>query len=162
MLLDITATGYKLYQKNIHRHQVTGYLHGMFMPTAIVGFGIIIQRWFGQAFNTMFLFGILSLQTYGYSFIDPNITVVNFLFYSVVIWLLHAGYPTLHTLWLSRGVPLFLLSWVMMECVGHWYLENQKSDLSQVINSVYWTQLYGFQALMDRVPKITDDKLSED
>jgi len=48
-----------------------------------------------------------------------------------------------------------------MEVVGHWYLEGQGSDLTQVINSVYWTQLYGFQSLMDKGTKFSDQRLSD-
>ena len=35
-----------------------------------------------------------------------------------------------------------------MEFGGHWYLEGQGSDLTKVINSIYWTPYFGVKSLM--------------
>ena len=151
MILDVSETGYILFRSNIHQLCMTGILHGIFIHLSIDGFSLIMRRFFGKIFTTIFLLSILSLQTYGYYFIDPLVCGINLIFYSVFIYFIHIRHYKNRNALLRSGIIKFMIGWVMMEIIGHWYLETSHSDLSKVINSVYWTQLYGFQSILGRI-----------
>ena len=51
-----------------------------------------------------------------------------------------------------KGACVLLCNIAMMECVGHWVLEHQSSDLRWLANSIYHTPLYGIDSIINIFP----------
>ena len=46
-----------------------------------------------------------------------------------------------------RGASLMFISIIIMEFIGHWFIEGKGSDLTHLLNSIYHTPLYGMYSL---------------
>lgn len=135
--------GYELLRSYIHQNCVTGVLHGIFMPISIYGVGLMIKSI--TNYSAHILGVILVLQTLGYLLIDPLMSLVNCYFYICVLIIINERPGNFRL-----GLILLLVGWVMMEPIGHWIIERNASDLRYVVNSIYWTPLYGMRSLFNR------------
>ena len=143
MFVDLTENGYKIFREHIHQTCMTGNIHGIFIPIAILGFMYILSGLVGETGTKVVLYGILFFQTKSYYYIDPLVTIVNYIFYSIIIELCIRKR-------IKIGIVLMAISISMMEFYSHWYLEGRGSNLWHFFNSVFWTQLYGFRSLLNR------------
>ena len=52
------------------------------------------------------------------------------------------------------GAIMMIASTCVMEFVGHWYIEGVGSDVSQVLNSIIHTPLYGARSILEMYKKV--------
>lgn len=152
MLLDITSTGYDIYRESIHQNCITGQIHGIFMPFAVFSVGLMANYLLGKKLTYNILLTILIIQTIGFGYIYPLLAGFNYTIYICILEYLYHMRDDPSDIkekkYFYIGLLCFLISWFMMEIVGHAFIENNHSDLTKVINSIYWTPLYGWRSLL--------------
>jgi hypothetical protein len=166
--------GYRLFTEYIHQHPVTGLIHAIFMPLATCGFFLIVfailglyminkikyyEQWPGKLTKIKNIVNglahfILGFVFAGYVTFSPWVGSLTIMFYWYVIQKT-VNYaesfektPINMSRILYNGLYLLVTSIIIMEFIGHWYLEGKGSDITQLLNSIYHTPLYGTISLI--------------
>lgn len=170
-MLDITEKGYEIFRNNIHMNCTTGLIHSIGMPIILSQFFTIIQSMrlsmtcdINIATNdtkyVMYLFSVLFLA--GYMTYSPVMGFLTIIFYVYIItgtlrnnkekYLEYIDENSRYyenetylfsMIRISISLLMIIISLFMMEIVGHWMIEGNSSNLSHIVNSIYWTPLYG-------------------
>lgn len=179
-LLKFGIEGYDLYREYIHRDLFVGILHAVFFPVGAVGFFVGLYgllMWLGfnelKVYNGLhvLLLAIISTMLYSYGCISNDDFLVGGYFllfhYATIMYCLYyldAKYMSMNTTMKESlrtqaiyvcllGLCLVGISLFMMEMVGHWLIEGKGSDVTQVINSINYTPLYGIKSVIECVNK---------
>lgn len=161
---DSSIKGYETYRSIIHRNCITGILHTIFMPIACVGFFICLYclfSWYcirqydkynvstdAKKLTKCVLYIIQLSMLIGYLQFDPLFGVLSMVFYFLIINSIIDHLADANTTLFNFGLLLLGGSIVVMEFIGHWYLEDHASNLYEFFNSVYFTPLYGIKSLV--------------
>jgi len=154
MLYLPSQLGYDIFTSYIHQNWLTGILHGIGLPASAIGVFMIIYGLFSlvssepKTLTRYVSYFVLGGYTSGYLGYDPYWGILTILIYWILI---HesintaAGHSPLVNI--KVGSVIFASSLFLMEFIGHWLLESQGSDVSQLFNSIFHTPLYGVKAI---------------
>lgn len=176
MLLDISIKGYEIFRDNLHLNCITGWLHAVGMPIILIGFFVFlhgyiflvtdnIKRATDITKSIVTLLGCLFI--FGYTHYD---IIIGFITVNIYMWLIITSLNNKYRLYKSyidkdtnfynpeiyaitiyfmiNGILMIIIPLFIMEFIGHWLIENNSSNVSNVINSIYWTPLYGINSLI--------------
>lgn len=168
MTFSIWADGYALFRTHIHQRCLTGVIHGVMMPVASIGVGLMLRGVGGLPFALwmdLIIFGLWAVLG-ALSALEPCLfnvmnsgceeeylfNVITCLYYysAVHLGLLLIPRPRYESGELVLGLVLLVLSVCIMEFVGHWLLEGHASDLGSVPNSIYHTLRYSTRSLLGK------------
>ena len=165
--------GYSEFTSYIHRNTLTGIIHGIGLPISAIGLFTLIytlvhiairNRLHSKIYTICVASFILGGYTVGYITYDPYWGLITILFYS---WLIFRTIDKVYTDALTvdsilthtktqmfKGLIYLFVPVLFMEFLGHWILEGKGSDVSQLLNSIYHTPLYGIKALFEPIFKL--------
>ena len=144
MIFYPNTTGYEIFTGTIHQKPVTGIIHGVGTPIAAYGIFYFLYCLFGRETTTKILYFTLGFFSCGYITYSPYWGFVTIMFYRYLVSLYIRSYRG-HNI--PKALTITALPILCMEFIGHWYLEDKSSDVSQLINSIYHTPLYGVKSL---------------
>ena len=149
MFFSILADGYATFRTDIHQRCITGVIHGVMMPFACLGVGMLFRAIGGPTFAELMailifasweafylLAASLNDATVNTALIDLVACTAHYAFVSIGLVLLPLPDNSTNIKW---GLGLIVVAIIMMEVVGHWLLEGHASNLRVVFNSIFHT-----------------------
>lgn len=170
--LDLSINGYNTFRSHIHQNCYTGILHGICMPIATCAFFIILQMFemyfisiYSKSLYTKFFRTILFIFIVcGYLLTFPIMGCITILFYTLlteyvmnkttyyidknkkVIFSDGKMYSDTRDFIALSSLILLIGTISFLEFFSHGYLESGHSDITQVLNSIYHTPVYGMNS----------------
>lgn len=163
--------GYEMFREGVHNNCITGLLHTLFMPIASAGvfitiFGILCKLWNDyeeNAHKTRKLLMVLIFFFYsGYYNYSPIVGAISLAFYYWFISYSIRRFEEFIQFVKERrivdeseknfiifcGLCALTLSVLVMEFIGHWFIEDHASNVWRLANSIFQTPLYGTNSLI--------------